>query len=157
MYRQPALSPVHPRMHPDAISEALAAGIAYIARRVMVSALVLTDRERDTLSELSSHEGRNRFVAISRLISILQRSARADDREALPELVRGLIAQASVETTDWRAAWALETDAQAIVDPLQLRFDWNPCRATAVPLRDGLLGQLHGTRVNLDVVQGYCQ
>lgn len=132
-------------------------GLAFIARRLRFSVQRLDARDRQLLDDFgrgASRDGevRYRMVTLRALCAIAGRSTRADDREALPELIRAEVLRYVDAPVSIAAAFDVETSVTGPTDVEQRVFERVKDRASWIRCRDALLRQLAATRYALDAV-----
>lgn len=120
MHQQPAACLAAVRKNPESFE----AGLALVARRLLFSAVGLSDGDRQFLHDVTRSEARFPMRALQRLVAISRRSVQPDDREALPELIRReILGDESAMTV--AAAFDFETSAQGEADMAQRRYERN--------------------------------
>lgn len=147
MYQSHAARLAPPRTNPDDFSK----GLAFIARRMLFSAISLTESERQLLHDLSRAESRYAFKTLQSLIAIAPRCAKVEDQEALPEFIRGRIAERR-ERIDPFTAFAAETEAQGLADIAQWKFARRPNDITKAEVIEALRRQQAATRLSIDTL-----
>lgn len=154
MYQQRSPSPVVGRREPEPFDN----GLAFIARRLRLSVPDLDPHERQLLEDYGrgasvDGEVRYRMITLRALLAIASRSTRLEDREALPELMRGEILAADPhQVMAVPTAFDLEGSVTGPANEAQRHFELKPSRATWMICRDLLIRQHAATRFALDAV-----
>lgn len=125
-------------------------GLAFVARRLLLSGAALSDYERQLLKDLARSEPRYPFRTLKALIAIAPRCPQAHDREVLAEFIRERILAQCAPMTCPLVAFEEETKAQGIADLWQWRFARNPTGATREQVAQALRHQLAATRLCVD-------
>lgn len=151
-YQRTAFESAAPRRDADSFDRDLGT----IARRLRLSVHDLTDDERQLLEEYgrgASRDGepRYRLITFRRLCAIARRSRRAEDRDALAELVHREVTD-GVDPSTVEVVFDQETASTGPTDVAQRAFEHEPNPITQARCREALERQLATTRAALDVV-----
>src|SRR4051812_48845040 len=111
-------------------SDDFSKGLAFVARRMLFSAMQLSEAERQLLHDMARAESRYAFKTLQSLINIAPRCAKVEDQEALPEFIRGRIAARRTTLCDPFTAFAVETEAQGLTDIAQYKYARRPSDIT---------------------------
>jgi hypothetical protein len=135
------------------IATDLKASLEMIARRLLFSSVGASEEQRDLLHDVA--RGRYPMKTLAEMIAIARSSVKPEDREALAEMIRGLLLDGVPAISDPRIAGDLEMRAQVEHDFAWRAFEFTQTRTT----RDRALetGTLHqyGLRAQLDVLHAF--
>lgn len=127
-------------------------GLAFVARRLLLSGAALSDHERQLLKDLARSEARYPMRTLQALIAIAPRCPEAHDREVLAEFIRERILAQCAPIACPFAAFEEETKAQGVADLWQWRYARNPTSATREQVAQALRHQLAATRQCVDAL-----
>jgi hypothetical protein len=148
----------YPAMALDAARARRAAGVTddfqeslkAIARRLLFSAIGLGDGERDLLHDII--KGRYPMKTLQRMASIAARSVRIEDREALPEMIRGECHAGLQAIHDRHVAGEIETSAQGPHDLAWRAFEIHPTRVTRERATETAVAHIAGLHAQMGVL-----
>ena len=127
-------------------------GLAFVARRLLFAASALSQGERQLLHDLARAESRYAFKTLQSLINIAPRCQKVEDQEALPEFIRGKIAEHRQASVDPFTAFAVETEAQGLSDIAQYKYARRPNAITKAEVIEALRRQEAATRLSIDTL-----
>jgi hypothetical protein len=139
--------------HPMAGSGDFAADLAQLARRLRLSVPALSPAEIHALKDVA--DNRYPMKMLCMMMRISSRSVRADDREALPELVRRECLVGVPSVLDARLVGRLETQAQGPHDVAWGDFEWSPSRTTCERAHETARVHFAGLRAQLDTLSAF--
>jgi hypothetical protein len=135
------------------IANDLKASLEMIARRLLFSSVGASDEQRDLLHDVA--RGRYPMKTLAEMIAIARMSVKPEDREALAEMIRGLLLEGVPAISEPRIAGDLELRAQVEHDFAWRDFEFRQTRVT----RDRAIetGTFHqfGLRAQLDVLHAF--
>lgn len=134
------------------VASTFARDLQLIARRLYVSAPTLPQSDRQFLKDVARDERRYGFISLQRLISCSRQSVKPEDREALPELIRGEILSGVPLEFNIAMAFDAETFAQGEADNAQRLYERRLCAASRDVAIEKLTVHHAALRASLDAV-----
>ena len=119
-----------PPLPPHAIGVELYAWLAQVARLLLRSVQHLTRTEKQFLRDLQREDVRYPMTGLVYLLRLCARSSLGHHRDAVPQVLRGIILAQQAHTGDEllsiAEAFARETDAQSAFDKAQITYALAP-------------------------------
>lgn len=150
VYQRNAVRMAADRMKADVIRD-----LQTVARRLFFSTIDLDSSDRQFLQDFIRPECRYPMAALCRLISISSHSVRPEDREAVPEVLRGWILRTVPAVYDVALVGDLETKAQGDHDVAWRAFERIRDRLTRERAIETGTAHFNGLRAQLDTLHAH--